>query len=480
MDYQEWAYTSDSPAPAPTRFALAPTNSGFATSYAAPTTGYDTSGDYYDNKDKGTQQAPQQLDPDPQKNRYVAATPGNSEELDKIYRIRKHDYKRFFKLGRVFQTLWTEPYTGAHDDTFINYVMLDKNVYSKVRRFVVVREGDRCCWCLPVTSYDEKGHKKRDIKLSKHCFIYSHKAPESVQGMDFTPVKINLSKGGEKLKKNSLVNYGKLYTVETNVKVKDVGELDSNSKKILRRCFIRISLDDDENAKRPILDSTPRSKEADLAGVGAGMSGSAYGYQALSQPALYAPLTLSPEIVQYNSYGEQSSSALYPQSDNPTTGSYAPVNYATTSPASGNIYPSNSYASMATAPVTGSHHPTAGDRSSFFPGNTNNPTYGSSYVQSDNSSYAQAVHVPYSSDPRYASNLSYDHNQQSYEPSPSGTYNTQSQDTRVPRSQHSASRHQQGTYTTNEAGDIDLHNTDEMRRLQQSKGSKSHHGKHRR
>lgn len=46
------------------------------------------------------------------------------------------------------------------------------------------------------------------------------------------PLKIHLSRQAT-IPEPSVVNYDKVYLVETNVKVKDVGELDSDSKDLL-------------------------------------------------------------------------------------------------------------------------------------------------------------------------------------------------------------------------------------------------------
>jgi hypothetical protein len=174
--------------------------------------------------------------------RYIAGTPakGTSEKIDKSYQIRTKDYKKFFKVGRVFSTLWTEGLggnVGKFDPTFISVVRFGEKVHTKVRRFVVVREGNRSVTCLPVTSYDRAGPSKAGIQLSDHGFIYSRRVPTTVEGMIPTALKVNISKGAAHLQDPSLINYAKVYTVETNVKVKDVGDLDSDSKNILLYYF---------------------------------------------------------------------------------------------------------------------------------------------------------------------------------------------------------------------------------------------------
>ena len=113
--------------------------------------------------------------------RYVAGqgtpTDGDYEELDSTYRQRNKDYKKFFRTGRVFLTLWTDPYSDMtannHNETFeshVTVVRFGQKVHSKVRRFVVAvyNPEDRFCKCLPVTTYDGKGTEKRGLNLKEH------------------------------------------------------------------------------------------------------------------------------------------------------------------------------------------------------------------------------------------------------------------------------------------------------------------------
>jgi len=190
---------------------------------------------------------------DPSDNRYIRRTPDETVQVDASFKVRNFDYQKFFRAGRVFSTLWTDPYTDFYDPpsaidaaNMINYK--DIKVHSKIRRFVVVRQGNRCCQCLPVTTYAGKGPTKKGINLNEHGLIYSgDKRPASVEGISKLPLKVKLSKGAEQLVNSSLVNYARVYTVETNVKVKDVGDLDSDSRKLLRRYYNEVNITPDDD-----------------------------------------------------------------------------------------------------------------------------------------------------------------------------------------------------------------------------------------
>jgi hypothetical protein len=93
------------------------------------------------------------------KMRHITGTSGESDQLDESYRVRNYDWQKFFRPGRVFSTLWTDSFsdkTNESELSSVSYVIFNQRVHSKIRRFVVVRLGDRCCTCLPVTTYNGK------------------------------------------------------------------------------------------------------------------------------------------------------------------------------------------------------------------------------------------------------------------------------------------------------------------------------------
>ncbi|KUJ07129.1 uncharacterized protein LY89DRAFT_564422, partial [Mollisia scopiformis] len=152
------------------------------------------------------------------------------------FQKRNRDWKTFFKCGRVFKTLWTDPYNESARDAsdhsqfkseVVFQVALGQYVYSKVRRFVVVSLRDRSCQCLPITTYDGKGYEKRGIRLNEHGLIYiGDRRPTNVRGITKIPLRLRPpGQGGERLNKTSYINYGRTYSVDCHVKVKDLGIL---------------------------------------------------------------------------------------------------------------------------------------------------------------------------------------------------------------------------------------------------------------
>ncbi|KAG4420851.1 hypothetical protein IFR04_006033 [Cadophora malorum] len=213
----------------------------------------------------------------------IRGTRGQTEELDSSYAKRSNDYKKFFRPGRVFSTLWTESYDDSmqsENDQFLSKVTYQvsykQKVFSKIRRFVVVRQADRSCTCLPVTTYDGRGYKKKGINLDDHGLIYSSRDPPApIRGITKEPLRIILSKGAEKLGNPSYLNYGRVYTVETNVKVKDVGDLDTESRRLLRAYYREVhfrDFPDEDNYPPPGPSSNPQQRDVEVAGAGAAFS----------------------------------------------------------------------------------------------------------------------------------------------------------------------------------------------------------------
>jgi hypothetical protein len=194
------------------------------------------------------------------------------EQLDSSFKTRKSDYKKFFALGRVFKTLWTEPYAGGNNhsqssDRSVSDVSYGEKVFSKIRRFVVIRYVDRYCICLPVTTYDGRGLKKRGINLSDHGLIYTGQEPESPPGITLRPVKL-LPSTSERMADPSYVNYARCYSIETNIKVKDGGRLSDESCRLLYENYKTVQFMFDVEEQYPL----SRPDPSILVGIGAGLS----------------------------------------------------------------------------------------------------------------------------------------------------------------------------------------------------------------
>ncbi|TAQ83129.1 hypothetical protein B7494_g8547 [Chlorociboria aeruginascens] len=183
--------------------------------------------------------------------RAIAANPdaGPYEQLDPRYKVvETKDSKNFWKVGRVFMMVWSEPAGVAkgvsRDGTHFSTGYLNQQIFSEIRRFVVIGEGYGNAPCSPIHSYSGWATLKRNLPdVSQHTIIYTSKscpAESSYIANDGTKVYENLNKDpirviseehGEdgQLEPKSRLNYGKVYTIEHNVRVLNIGMVHEES-----------------------------------------------------------------------------------------------------------------------------------------------------------------------------------------------------------------------------------------------------------
>ena len=166
-----------------------------------------------------------------------------TERLFKSFRLRDQP-RKFFTVGKVFSVLWVEPagesntgVTGLEIGTTIG--RYGERAFSKVRRFVVVREGDNYCSALPITSYGHRGVGKPGVKKSEHSIIFTTKtAPELMpqelpqrgeDGMRPQAIRVDPDDPIDKLDALARLDYGKVHTIQHNIKVKSFGKVHAKS-----------------------------------------------------------------------------------------------------------------------------------------------------------------------------------------------------------------------------------------------------------
>lgn len=89
----------------------------------------------------------------------------------------------------------------------------------------------------PILTYGGRGCKKSGVKPNKHGIVYeAGQRPRQVEGeprLGFQAVQIHLTEDGERLSRESRVNYSKLVTIEHNVSVFFIGYVAQNSWQIV-------------------------------------------------------------------------------------------------------------------------------------------------------------------------------------------------------------------------------------------------------
>ncbi|KAF7118566.1 hypothetical protein CNMCM5793_008100 [Aspergillus hiratsukae] len=153
--------------------------------------------------------------------------------LHRSYQVQRPPGE-FFAVGRVFAILWHEGrgQQGTVISDFIDQgqftrVRYGEEIFSGIRRMVVVRPMSQCAWCVPITTYGGKGVAKPGVDPAKHAIVYMRGSVPSPKAdeprMTKEPLEVEPARFNEKLDEMSRLNFGKVYTVEHNVKVRNIG-----------------------------------------------------------------------------------------------------------------------------------------------------------------------------------------------------------------------------------------------------------------
>ncbi|KAI0966509.1 hypothetical protein F4678DRAFT_448711 [Xylaria arbuscula] len=145
-----------------------------------------------------------------------------------LQRVQKPS--RFFRMGRCFITRWVEPMSSRLEDQSATDTTRTTDPYggafTKMRRFIVIREGYHCSWCVPIHTYQGRGTTKPDIKLHDHAKMYRIGNTEVEAEFPLRkPIGIVIEGESElhQLHPASLVNFGKIHTIEHDISVMNIG-----------------------------------------------------------------------------------------------------------------------------------------------------------------------------------------------------------------------------------------------------------------
>lgn len=151
----------------------------------------------------------------------------------------------FFDVGRVFATLWSEHSSSTMTreeireselngkDLNLTLAPVGINVSSHIRRFIVVMKRDGYCRCVAITTHGGKGLLKQGLtsrEIRSHAILYdSNSHPTRLRHEPATsqrPLAVDMA-DGQTLAGSSLasVYLAKLYCVEWNIKVMDIGKV---------------------------------------------------------------------------------------------------------------------------------------------------------------------------------------------------------------------------------------------------------------
>ncbi|KAL2001587.1 hypothetical protein VTN02DRAFT_1566 [Thermoascus thermophilus] len=142
-----------------------------------------------------------------------------------------------FKLGLMISVFWTEPMRNVNGSTpsgsarsgTVTALGGGTTVYSNVRRFIVIDCRNLFCNCVPVTTYGERGCKKRGINVEDHAIVAdARKRPQPLDGeppLEKGPIYVDLFWEPDTLSPASRVNLGSIMTVHYNLDIRILGQV---------------------------------------------------------------------------------------------------------------------------------------------------------------------------------------------------------------------------------------------------------------
>jgi hypothetical protein len=157
------------------------------------------------------------------------------DELDSRYAIRPNS-AGYFIFGRVFATPWHTALGANKAQAMEKWVVKDcfgESILTHIQRMVVVKEGHGFSWCVPITTYQGKGVAKPGLNEEDrraHAIVYiegtSARPTAAEKGMmNKRPIAVHAAANDQKLDTMSRINFGKVHTIEHNVKVMNVGRI---------------------------------------------------------------------------------------------------------------------------------------------------------------------------------------------------------------------------------------------------------------
>ncbi|KAF2453988.1 hypothetical protein BDY21DRAFT_116516 [Lineolata rhizophorae] len=219
--------------------------------------------------------------------RKLIGTEGIREKLDPEFE-KRYPGRDFFKFGKVLKVLWPEPLGDENAKVTIITDSFGERYATKIRWFVVIREGNDSCSCLPIQTYSRKGVAKPTVKKNDHAIIYTgkkcpvptrdEKPSQGEKGMRPYAIRVEPRDPSYSMDPLSRINFGKVYTLEHNVKVYDFGKVHKDSRVALKQQFLDVWVDkpsDDDGDEEDDDDDNGRANEYQLPDLPQA-SGSAY------------------------------------------------------------------------------------------------------------------------------------------------------------------------------------------------------------
>jgi hypothetical protein len=137
--------------------------------------------------------------------------------------------RSFFKKGRVFMAVWSEP-KGFTEEAFV-----------ELARFAVVRPKPTFSVCLRISTYSGQGTTKAGVDARDHAAIIpvggTFMPHPKGERLNKGPIEVKLENPEISIDSMSRINCAKPYTVEHNIRVRNIGRVVGVSVGLLDKYF---------------------------------------------------------------------------------------------------------------------------------------------------------------------------------------------------------------------------------------------------
>lgn len=146
--------------------------------------------------------------------------------------------KRFFSVGRIFQTVWFEPATtdmvkrqsGESWSSKCEPPFHGVRPAARFRFFVVVRRRLHHSLCFSITTFGGKGAAKSNRgRAEDYVVLYNANiepaAPDEQEGITRKPIAMIIEDEDQYIAPTARLDCGRIYTVEDNLQVAKIGRV---------------------------------------------------------------------------------------------------------------------------------------------------------------------------------------------------------------------------------------------------------------
>ena len=144
--------------------------------------------------------------------------------------------RKWFKKGRFFMAFWVEPLGFSQPSASSG-----SELFSESRRFMVIRSKPGHCLCLSVHTYGGQATAKHGVWADDYAAILSEGGetvlhPEEKK-LTKDPIHIILENEGVTIHQTSRIDFSRVYTVEYNIPVRNIGRIQPTDLEILEKYF---------------------------------------------------------------------------------------------------------------------------------------------------------------------------------------------------------------------------------------------------